>query len=348
MGDLASRIEVTKLATELRTDESRLQFLASCTPEELRRLRGHVNEALFTRHEDRLVRLASASKLLPVPITAKIAQLALGPMLSARVAGVLDPRDAAKLAEHLPPKFLAELSLSLDPKRVAPIITGLPDRLVIDVGKRLVDQKQHLVLGRFVSVVDVHIAEALIGDAEPDELLQVALYADDAAALDAIVERLSDATLAEVLRAADRIDAWDAAVNLVTSLSPESCARLVGQIGVVDPGSRDKLVAAVDDNDVWASVLPALTELDGPTAAALVNVPHTLDVAVIDRVVGIARELDLAPVLVHLVLGMDDAHLDVVRRSELVQDRELQTWLIENSGMARSLVEPVIESLTSR
>ena len=346
MGDLASRIEVTKLATELQADEADLQFLTSRTPAEIRALRGHVNEALFTRHEDRLIRLASASKLLPVPITAKIAQLALGPMLSARVAGVLDPHDAAKLAAHLPAKFLAELSLSLDPKRVAAIVTSLPDELVIKVGTLLVDQQQHLVLGRFVSVVDVHIAEALIRDAEPDELLQVALYADDPVALDAIVERLPDEMLAGVLRAADRIDAWDAAVNLVTSLSAESVARIVGQLGVVDPASRDKLVAAVDANDVWASVLPALSELDAPTVATLVNVPHTLDVTVIDRVLGLARDLDLAPVLVQLVLGMDDAHLDVVRTSELVREPELQTWLIENSGMARKLVEPVITSLT--
>lgn len=346
MGDLASRIEVAKLAHELRADESDLHFLVSRSPQELRRLRGHVAEALFTRHEDRVLRLASLSKLLPVPITAKIAELALGPMLSARVAGVLDGRDAAKLAGHLDPKFLTEVSVSLDPKRVAPIVTALPDDLVVDVGRRLLAKQQHLVLARFVSVVDVKLALAVVESGTADDLLKVALYTDDTAALDGIVQHLPDLMLAEVLHAADKENAWDAAVNLVTSLSAESLARIVNQIGVVEAGSRNHLVAAVDDNDVWEHVLPALTELDALTASALVNVPHTLDVAVIDRVLGLARELDLAPVVVHLVLGMDDAHLDVVRRSELAQDEQVQQWIIDNSGVARSLVEPVIEALT--
>lgn len=346
MGDLASRIEVTKLATELRAEESDLLFLVSRTPEELRRLRGHVAEALFTRHEDRVLRLASLSKMLPVPLTAKIAELAMGPMLSARVAGVLDGRDAAKLASHLDPKFLTEVAVSLDPKRVAPIVTALPDDLVVDVGRRLLAKNEHLVLARFVSVVDVRLALTVVESGTAEDLLKVALYTDDTGALDGIVQHLPDAMLAEILRAADTTNSWDAAVNLVTSLSRESLARIVNQIGVVEPDSRNNLVTAVDENDVWEHVLPALIELDAPTAAALVNVPRTLDVAVIDRVLRLSRELDLASVLVHLVLGMDDAHLDVVRQSELVQDPETQTWLIESSGMARKLVEPVIESLT--
>lgn len=346
MGDLASRIEVTKLASELRAEESDLHFLVSRTPQDLRRLRGHVAEALFTRHEDRVLRLASLSKLLPVPITAKIAELALGPMLSARVAGVLDGRDAAKLAGHLDPKFLTEVSVSLDPKRVAPIVTALPDDLVIDVGRRLLAKGEHLVLGRFVSVVDVRVALAVVESGSAEDLLKVALYTDDTGALDAIVEQLPDEMLAEVLRAADKHNAWDAAVNLVTSLSADSLARIVNQIGVVEPDSRNNLVTAVDENEVWEHVLPALIELDAPTAAALVNVPHTLDVQVIDRVLRLSRELELAPVLVHLVLGMDDEHLDVVRQSELIHDPAVQQWLIDNSGMAHKLVQPVIESLT--
>lgn len=345
MGDLASRIEVTKLATELRADEHDLQFLVSRTPQDLRRLRGHVAEALFTRHEDRVVRLASLSKLLPVPVTAKIAELALGAMLSARVAGVLDGRDAAKLAGHLDPKFLTEVSVSLDPKRVAPIVTALPDALVIDVGRRLLAKDEHVVLARFVSVVDVSLALAVVESGTAEDLLKVALFTDDTAALDAIVQHLPDEMLAEILRAADKTDSWDAAVNLVASLSPDSIARIVNQIGVVEPDSRNSMVQAVDENDVWAHVLPALSELDPPTAAALVNVPHTLDVAVIDQVLGLSRELDLAPVLVHLVLGMDDEHLDVVRQSELIHDAALQQWLIDSSGMAHKLVQPVIESL---
>ena len=98
MGDLRSRIEVTKLARELGVAEAELSFLTASTPEDLRELRRLTSAALFTRNEDRVKLLAALSRMLPVPLTAKIAEVALGPALSARVAGVLDPREASRLA----------------------------------------------------------------------------------------------------------------------------------------------------------------------------------------------------------------------------------------------------------
>jgi hypothetical protein len=92
VAELASRVEVAKLAHELSVDEDTLTFLYDRSPDQLRDLRSAVSTALFTRHEDRVKRLASLSKSLPHSITAKIAQIALGPTLSARVAAVMDPR----------------------------------------------------------------------------------------------------------------------------------------------------------------------------------------------------------------------------------------------------------------
>lgn len=223
MADLAIRVEITKLAAELRVDEGDLGFLASRQPAEVRELRRHIAEALFTRHEDQLLRIASASKLLPVGITAKIAQHAMGAMLSARVAGVMEPREAAKLAEHFDPEFLTDVSESLDPKRVAAIVAALPESLVIDVGRRLMERKQHIVLGRFVAVVDAHVTAAVAAGAAAEDLLQVALYADDTSAFEAIVERLPAPVLTDLLRRADEVGAWDV-------LGPESRQRLVAAL----------------------------------------------------------------------------------------------------------------------
>ncbi|UDY22343.1 hypothetical protein [Nocardioides sp. Kera G14] len=346
MGDLASRIEIRKLAHELGATEEELAFLASNSPTQLRELRTDVSNALFARHEDRVTRLASLSKLLPVPLTAKIAELALGPMLSARVAGALDPRDAARLAGHLSPGFLTTLAVSLDPQRVAPIVSLLPDDLIVDVGRRLLEREEFLVLGRFVSIIDADVALRVVEVASEHALLQTALFADDPSSLDAIVEHLSDDTLAGIIRAASEADAYDAAVAILAALSPESCTRIVAQADAVSPDSRDELVRAIAFNEVWAEVLPAMHAVEQPTLAGLINVPSTLDIELVDHVVAVAREIGVAPVLVQLMLAMDDEHLDVLKESTALRDPATQRWLLDNAGVASRLVEAVLSQLS--
>ena len=345
MGDLLSRIEIVKLSREMQVDGASLEFLAESSPEELRALRATVSDAIFARSEERVTRLAALSRLLPQALTAKVAELALGPMLSARVTAALDPREAARLAGHLDPAFLAKLAVSLDPKRVAPIVRGLPDALVVDVGRRLLAQGEHLVLGRFVAVVHVDVAMGVVGGAHPDDLLQVALFTEEPTALDAIVQRLDDAVLAEVIRAACEADAFDAAVTLLLALSTQTCSRLVGQLHAVTPASRDALVRAIAGHQVWPAVLPALHAAEPDVLAGIVNVPFTQDVAVVDDVVRHARRLDLAPVLVQLVLAFDEAHLETLRKSGELRDPEVQQWLLGNAGVAQRLVEAVLVNL---
>jgi hypothetical protein len=348
VGDLLSRIEITKLAHELDAPEADLAFLTASSPAEIRELREIAQTALFARNEDRVKLLAALSRMLPVSLTAKIAEFALGPMLSARVAGVLDPREATRLAGHLDSGFLARLAPSLDPSRVAPIVRGLADPLVVEVGRMLLEQGEHLTLSRFVSVVDVSVAMGVVADATGADLLQVAIYCDEPAALDAIAQRLPDRMLADIIKAASDASLYDAAVSLLASLSQDVCTRLVGQIGAVPDEAREELIAAVTHHDVWPSVLPALHSVDPDVLKAMVNVPITMDPELVDRVVAHARTLDVAPVLVQIVLAFDDEHLDVLRDSKALRAAELQDWLITNAGVGTRLIVPVLEALGLR
>ena len=348
MADLLTRLEITKLARELGCAEEDLELLADRDPLEVRDLTHAVTTARFERLEERVTRLAGLSRLLPVPLTAKIAQLALGARMSGWVASVMDPRDAARLAGHLPADFLADVAVSLDPTRVGPLLAELPDDLLVGSGTRLLSQGEHVTLARLVAAVDVEVALRVVASGTPADLLQVALFTEDHAALDAIVQRLPDETLAGVVRAAADADAYDAAVTILASLSPQSCGRLVGQVHVVDVAQRDALVAAVAEHDMWAHVLPSLHLVDAAELRTLVNVGPTLDPAVVDRVVATGRELGLAPQLVHLVLALDDEHLAVLREVEALGDPGLQQWLIDEGGVSEQLVVSVLSGLGLR
>ena len=87
-----------------------------------------MTETLYDADGGSLGRLAAASRLLPAGLTATIGQRAFGPLLSARLAGLLDPDRAVDVAAKLPPPFLADVAIELDPRRASELIAGTAAR----------------------------------------------------------------------------------------------------------------------------------------------------------------------------------------------------------------------------
>lgn len=305
MSSLATRVEILKLARALDTTPDELAFLESVPAEHVATLRTELGEVLFRRHEARFRRLAKLSSSVPAGLAAKVAQAALGPLLAARVAAVMDPTTSVKLAGHLSTDFLTDLSIWLDPQRAVDIIQGMPDDLVVRVGTELLSRGEYFTLGQFVSVIDPDVSLRVVGEADGAQLLQVALFGGDSDGLDEIVGRLDDARLAEVIEAAAAEGLYDDAVTLVASVSPTSRARLVPLIAELDQDARDAFVTAVHHHDVWASILPALAELPDDALASIANGKATLASGVMARAVEVARDLgvdgELEPRLTELL-----------------------------------------------
>ncbi|QIK76341.1 hypothetical protein [Nocardioides piscis] len=231
MADLRSRIEVAKLASELGTTTERLAFLAEHDVEDIRALHTTISTVLHERNEDRITRLAGLAPLLPTAITARIAEHAMGPLVSARFAGAISPDDAAKLAKKLRPAFLSEVAACLDPQRAKTLLSRLPDSLLIDAGRGLREKHEHVSLGRFVAVVNTEVALGVMDGSSGDELLQVGLFTEAADALAAIIDRLPDDRLVEVLQAARARDIYeDAVALLLPSVADERRKRLTDRI----------------------------------------------------------------------------------------------------------------------
>ncbi len=114
---LQTRAEITKLARLLGREAAELAYLERVAAADLRRLRHGVTELLYDADAAALRRLAAAGRLLPAGLVATIAQRAFGPVLSARLAGLLDLERAVDVAGKLPPEFLADVAGELDPRR---------------------------------------------------------------------------------------------------------------------------------------------------------------------------------------------------------------------------------------
>jgi len=240
MSTLLTRLEVTKLADELGTAEEDLHFLAEGAVADLRELRHLITHARYVRHERRLSRLAGLSKLAPAAMTARISEHALGAEVSARVATLIDPADAGKLTRHLAPEFLTDVSVSLDPERAEAVITSLPETLIVDVGHRLLARGEHLTLTRFVAVVSVDVALQVLEDATADELLTLGMFAEDHAALDAIVARFSDERISSVVEVADSSGRHEDAIAMLSFLGPETQKRFLAVINGLPDAERDR------------------------------------------------------------------------------------------------------------
>ena len=225
MGDLEVRIEIAKLSADLGVPEDDLAFLRRRDAEAVRALRDLVRTSVADRNAERVERLGSLTKLAPTGVAAKVAQHAFGPALSARVAGSVAPADAVRLASHLPPAFLAELSAWLEPTRVAPIVERLPDELLVDIGRRLLAAGQYGALARLVAVVSPALAARVVEPATGEQLLQIALFADDPTLIESVAERLSDEQLSGIVAAAEDYDP-DAPALLLGRLSGRTRERL--------------------------------------------------------------------------------------------------------------------------
>lgn len=312
MTSLAGRVELIKLGAVLQVDPAELDYLDKVEPEQVREFRRAVDEALFRRHERRFRRIAKVTESVPVAISARVAQLALSPALGARVAAVMEPTLAVKLAGSLNTDYLADLSVAIDPHRADAIIAGIPDKVVVAVGTELVRRREHVALGRFVSVIETDTALRVVEQASGEDLLRVALFAEEPSALDAFVTRIEDARLRDAIIAAHELELYDDAVTLVASVSAAGRRRLVPMIADLDPAGRDGFARSIHRHDAWETVIPSLVEMDDDALAGITNSEATLDEGMVDRIVEVVRNLGHEDLLARLSGVLDADHQKVL------------------------------------
>lgn len=226
---LAARAETVKLARAVGQPEERFAFLHDVPPADIRALRDQMTEALHGAHQPVLRKLVSASGLIPVPVLATLAQKAFGPLLSARLAGMLDGDRGVAIAQKLPAPFLADVAAELDPRRAVHIISALPAATVTDVSRELRRREDWITLGRFVGGVPAEIAEAGLAELNERQVLEVAFVIDDKSQLGTLVERVPGDRYDAFVRAADEYDLWHALFDLLAHLDPGLRATVVSR-----------------------------------------------------------------------------------------------------------------------
>ena len=252
---LQARAEVLKLARILEREPESLAYLESLSLDDLRALRDRVTEVLWTAHGHTLNRLASASRLLPAGLSATISERAFGPLLSARMAGLLEPSRAVDVATKLHSTFLADVATELDPRRASEVISQIPPGQIAEVTGELVRRGEYVTMGRFVGHLHEDALVAALGAMDDAALLHVAFVLEDKGDLEHLVGLLPELRLAAIVQAAADDDLWLEALDLLDHLSERQRSEILATKLELDHAALEAIVAAVIEHDLWQEVL---------------------------------------------------------------------------------------------
>jgi hypothetical protein len=253
---LENRAEIAKLARLLGRRSDQLAYLESVPAADLRALREQVTETLFNAGAGPLGRLAAASRLLPVGIVATMAAHVFGPVLSARIATLIEPDRAVQMAAKLPTPFVADIACELDPRRAHEVIARIPAARIAEVTSELVGRGEYVTMGRFVGHLDPAAIKAAVGAMDEPALLQVAFVLESKESFRDVFDLLSDQRLAQVIECASREELWPETLDLLTNLVDDQRERAIEIAAGCDDGILGTLIRAADADASWDLVLP--------------------------------------------------------------------------------------------
>ena len=299
--NLDARAEIVKLARLVGQKPERLAYLEKVPPEDIKRLRERTTDVLFDADREKLQRVSAASRRLPAPLVAQIAQRVFGPLLVARLAGLVEPGRAVGVANHLSPAFLADVAVELDPRRVRSVLGHLPIERVVAAARVLVRRGEFVTMGQFVAHLSKEAIEATLAVIDDAALLRIAFVIEDPKRLNDIVGVLPEERFSGVIRAAAAKGLWSEALALVSNVSERRRGALGDLAAQEDDATLEGMVRAVHEQDLWDVLLPVLSAMSEDSRKRFTKLRAVRDRDVLGAIVRSAARNELWRELLPLV-----------------------------------------------
>lgn len=327
MSRLARKAEILKLARVLGVGESDLAYLGELDAGSIRAFREQVSSRLFDADGARLKRVALASKLLPAPLIALIAEHVFGALLCARVAGLMAPERAAEVAQRLRTGFLADVTLEIDPRHVREVIKRIPVSRIVEVALELARRGEFVTLARFVDYVSTDAIKAVMEKLTDNAaLLHIAFFVEDRSRLNDLVGFLPEARLRQIiyLAADESQDLWSEALALMNYVGPEWRKRLGDLAATMDESIVMSMARSAQAKSLWGAVLPIIAVMSEPNQRRLLTLPILREDSVLASIVATVDVDHLWEELIPLVPFMPDneqvrlANLPLIREPRVL------------------------------
>lgn len=306
MSSFAHQAELEKLSRLLGQRPERLAFLLRMEPASMRKLREQASAALYNANHSALQRAADASRLLPGRLLALLAKNALGPLLCARIAGLMPTDKAMDIAKRLDADFLAKLCLELDPRSAQPLIAAMPPDRIAEIAVVLARQREFIAMARFVDALNTAAIKAVMSALSDDEaVLRIAFYVEDKARLDAIVRLLSDDRLGAIIgRSASSSELWPEGLALMSSLGDAQRQRVAQLAGAHDQNVILAMVRATQSHGLWHLLLPLVALMNPADQRRIARLAEDWDEALLLSVARAAHQHGLWQALLGLFAQM--------------------------------------------
>lgn len=234
MSELLTRAELVKLSRTLGAKPDAVAFLAPVGYQGLRDLGERVSALLHDEHRPALRKLADAARLLPATLVAKMSERVFGPMLSARVSGLMAPDRAIEVAGKLHTTFLADVCVEMDPRSASELLWRMPAKIVVEVAQLLLKRREYLTMARFVDDLTDESIRAVTQSITDDEaLMRIGAYVERPARLEELILLLPPQRLKAVVTrtATGSAEVQAAGLTLMSQLGPKLQAR-IGEIAI--------------------------------------------------------------------------------------------------------------------
>ncbi len=261
---LQTHAEIVKIAHLLQVEPIELEYLAACAPETLVEFRLKLVEIFYGDEGSNLKRFAKVGNLLPASVIASLTKEAVGPVLAARIAGFVDPKQAAAVVSKLPTGFVVDIATAIDPRRVGPVIGRLDDITVERISLELIKRHEYVTMGQFVGFATEAILRSSFNFASDEALLRTAFVAEDKERISVALKPQNDERIASIITTAAKGDLWPEAMDLLSQLSDDQYMRVINISGSVPPKTLDKMIPATTRHKCWAILVPAFAQMDDP------------------------------------------------------------------------------------
>jgi hypothetical protein len=286
-------LEIVKLARLVGCRPDELSYLEPLDPQDLRDLREQVTGVLFDADRHMLGRIGAAAKLVPSKLAATIGESVFGPLLCARLTGILEPRRAVDIAERLPTSFLADVTEHLDPRRASRVIAELPAARVAEIAEELARREQYITMGSMVGHLSRAATVAALEVVDDETLLRTASVVESKGSLGSLVALLPEERLETIIRTASEAELWPEALEVMGHVSERQRGELADIAAGEDDEVLEGLVRTAQRDGLWGVLLPVTRAMSPASRERFVNLPSIQTRTVLAAIVDAAAQESL-------------------------------------------------------
>jgi hypothetical protein len=251
MSDLITRAQLEMLAKLLEVDVKQVEHLERLGVEGLKELRNAISAKLFDDETEMFGRVSKLAPLVPDALVVKVAQAAVPPLVSGRLAGALGQahRDrAVGLLKKMKPEYLADAAPYVDPRAIAvlaPEFDSAPEAL-LPAAKVMLERREYATAAGFLEFATPPLIRAFSMNLEDvDALIEAVAFVDVDEHLDHVIRNVPEERIREIIAGSiDNTAGVLAAFSVGSRIDPELTQR-VSDMLFVEVG-EDKLVDVLE------------------------------------------------------------------------------------------------------